>query len=178
MSEYSKSDVFGLGIERKGQQSQEGQPLPTGFSLDSWCARHGCTVYRTESSKAYVEYVENIFCHSLRKPCHQWKLRTTKRLLFNFWMLNLQLYQNKHLALENLVGLVFWMIKLKSKHLVLLGFLWQQVFFWLNEKKYFAHIPGLRGGSLYCADVDQFHIHCNSWERDIASLTICVINFL
>ena len=52
MSEYSKSDVFGLGIERKGQQGQEGQPLPTGFSLDSWCARHGCTVYRTVSSKA------------------------------------------------------------------------------------------------------------------------------
>ena len=34
--------------------------------------------------------------------------------------------------------------KLKSKHSVCLNFLWWQVFFWGNERKYFTHIPALK----------------------------------
>ena len=53
--------------------------------------------------------------------------------------------QKCHLALGNLVKLVFWSIlsfkNLKSKHLVCLSFLWWQVF-WGNERKYSTHILG------------------------------------
>ena len=35
------------------------------------------------------EYVWNIFSRSLKKTCHQRKLRQTKRLLFKFWVTKL-----------------------------------------------------------------------------------------
>ena len=36
-----------------------------------------------------LEYVQNIFSRSLKKTSHQRKLRQTKCLLFNFWMIKL-----------------------------------------------------------------------------------------
>ena len=62
-----------------------------------------------------------------------------------FLRLNLQLYQKNaiwHLAIWQIGVLVNFIIqKLKMNPLVCLSFFWWQVF-WVNERKYFTHIPG------------------------------------
>ena len=70
----------------------------------------------------------NIFPGSLKKTCHQRKLRQNKCFLFNCQVQN------------GFFGIIVNFItqKLESKHLVCLSFLWWRG----NERKYFSHIPG------------------------------------
>ena len=80
--------------------------------------------------------MENIFSHSLRKTCHQRKLRQTKCLLFNFWVIQFTvIYQKKTfgtLQFGNIDVLVKnWKV---NTYLVCLSFLWWQVFLREREK--------------------------------------------
>ena len=77
-----------------------------------------------------------------KKTCHQRKLRQTKCLLYNFWMIKLTKTPIlPNFQVPNVTTINFITQKLKSKHLVCFSFLWRQVF-WGNERKYFTHIPG------------------------------------
>ena len=113
------------------------------------------------SSLQGPEYLENIFSRFLIKTTHQRKLRQTKCLLFNFWMIK----SSKAWILPNgLFGITanFIVQKLKSKHLDCLSFL-RWVFFLGNERKYFPNIPGLSLLSLYLLQIDsKFNRNVNS----------------
>ena len=75
------------------------------------------------------EDVWNIFSHSLEKTCHQRKLRQTKCLLFNFWLIKfIVIPKIKCLAFGSLAKLVFRPIRF---------------FFEGIKRKYFTLIPGL-----------------------------------
>ena len=79
------------------------------------------------------EYVQNIFSRrSLKKTCLQRKLRQTKWLLLNFWMITL----TKTPILPNFQN---WQV-----NILFVSVFSGDRFFWGNdERKYFTHILGL-----------------------------------
>ena len=85
------------------------------------------------------EYVQNIFSHALKKSSHQRKLRQTKCLLFNFWIIIFTVTPKKPFGSWQFgktgVLVNFIIQKLKSKHLFCLSFLWWEVFLQTSHHK-------------------------------------------
>ena len=78
------------------------------------------------------------------------KLRKTKFLLFNFWMIEFTVIPKKaigHLTIwQNWCLGQFYHSKTwkVNNYVACFSFLWWKGFFWENDRKYFTHIPVLR----------------------------------